>query len=815
MKHFLLLVLLIFASQQVFLQEYLKLEDGCYSLTEEGKEHYQKTLNSSFDFSGSEYFPPVYGQTHWVCNQVAASYYMMTYETNLKKDLSSQIEENVFSVYFPWNIGNGGYGWFGDHYLLTMEMMKNFGVPMISDNSGDILRDSSIWPSGYDKYYNMMHNRISDYFVIKTNSDDGILTLKSWVYDHCDGSDYGGTATFLTNINLGGDTFIADGLHEGEYLIHTCGNSALHARTIVGFDDNVCYDYNDDGQYTQDIDLNGDGIINIQDSEKGAFKLAESFGPTWQGEGFCWIMYKAMADPYKSGGILNNNVHVIKPLMDYTPAITARLKIKHTGRELFKVEIGISSDINAETYEYIQDFPILNYQGGVLYMQGGSTEADKTIEVGLDLTPFQEYITGDNCVKFFLVIKECDTQDAHDGLIVDFTIIDYTGNEPVEYSALPNVVMQNNDKTVLTVNSCINNISAPKILTSTLPVFEANSNLWYPLSFEGGVEPFVWEILPYFEQSSFSKSFNVFEGTKLTPDANFDGELELEIPFSFPFNGYASNKIKIHTNGYILPSITTNTWTQLHDRMLPFLKNERVIAPLARFNLTSDYLRNDGIWYKFETDTVKIRWKVREMFLEPWTSVEFGCNLMSDGSIDFIYGEEFITDKFENIGGVFYGYKTHNQIAWIDDIPAANTGISIKPYKIPDGLFINSAGVLYGQVGDYSNYPFKVRLTDAKGVSHVVLYELNTHINQVSKEEDNFVELFPNPTSDNVLLKFNIPVNCDVKIEILDCMGKLVDTKLVKNEEDYNIDISNYPKGNYVMKITVEDQISTAKFIKQ
>ncbi len=816
MKHFLLLALLIFASQQVFLQEYLKLDDGCYTLTDEGIEHYQKTLNSSFDFSGSEYFPPIYDQTHYVCNQVASCYYMLSYETNLAKDISSQDPENLFAVYFPWNFGNGGHAWYADNYIITMEMLKTLGNPKMINSPADIARDSSKWLTGYDNYYQAMHNRILDYYLIKTNTEEGILTLKSWIYDHGGGGAFGGTATFLSNMDAGGDALFVSGTpHEGDYLIHRCSNAAMHARTIVGYDDEACWDYNGDGQYTVDIDLNGDGIINIQDSEKGAFKLAESYGPTWQGDGFCWIMYKAMADPYPYGGILNNNVHVIKPLLDYTPAVTARLKIKHTGRELFEVRIGISSDINAETYDYIQDFPILNYQGGVLYMQGGSTEADKTIEVGLDLTPFQEYITGDNCVKFFLIVKESDNQDAYDGEVVDFTIIDYTGNDPMEYSATPNVEIQNNTKTTITVNACLDNISVPKILTSSLPAFDANSSLWYPLSFEGGTGPYVWEILPYFEQSTFSRTFTAFEGTKLTPDSYFDGELLLEIPFSFPFNGNTTNKIKVHTNGYIFPLIQTNTWTQLHEHIMAFFINESMIAPLARFNLTSDFSRNDGIWYKFETDTVKLRWRARETYLEAWTSVDFGCNLLSDGSVEFLYGNEYIMDRFENIGGISYGYKTNNQIAWIDDIPAANTGIKIKPFPKPSGLLINSEGILYGQVGDFSNYPFKVRVTDAKGVSHVVLYELNTFINQVSKAEDDIVELFPNPTSDNVLLKFNIPVNCDVKIEIMDCMGKLVDTKLTKIEEDYIINISDYPKGNYLVKIAVGDRMTTAKFIKQ
>ncbi|MDD3741635.1 MAG: hypothetical protein PHH30_10365, partial [Bacteroidales bacterium] len=447
-----------------FSQSYIELDDNCYYLNKDGLEYYEKILPSSFDLSESEYWPPIYKQTHWVCNQVAASYYMMSYETNLKKDLSSQDPQNIFSVYFPWNIGNGGHGWFGDNYIITMELIKKLGVPKLLDSPADIYKDSSLWLDGYDNYYAAMHNRISDYYVIKTNSNDGITTLKSWVYDHFEGDDYGGTATFLANIAEGGAAFLPAGTpQEGAYTITTCGNDALHARTIVGYDDNICFDYNNDGQYTTDIDLNDDDIIDIRDSEKGGFKLAESYGPTWQGEGYCWIMYKAMADAYTEGGILNNNVHVIKPLINYSPHLTARLKITHPSRINIKLKIGISSDTLSDEIDFIQDFPILNYQGGDLYMQGGSEESDKTIEIGLDLTSFEEYFNSDYCAKFFVQIIEYDTENLNYGVIDEFAIIDYSGSEPREFLSNTPTEIVNNGITELTLNLCMDCVEAPKI----------------------------------------------------------------------------------------------------------------------------------------------------------------------------------------------------------------------------------------------------------------------------------------------------------------------------------------------------------------
>ncbi len=41
--------------------------------------------------------------------------------------------------------------------------------------------------------------------------------------------------------------------------------------TVVGYNDSIKYDFNEDGQYTNNIDLNDDGIIDLRDWEVGAF----------------------------------------------------------------------------------------------------------------------------------------------------------------------------------------------------------------------------------------------------------------------------------------------------------------------------------------------------------------------------------------------------------------------------------------------------------------------------------------------------------------------------------------------------------------
>ncbi len=814
MKKVILVLLFSWLGNYIFSQTYLLLKDRYFSLSEEGTDYYNKNLCSSFDLTDSEYWPPVYQQTDWVCNQVAASYYMMSYETNLKKDISSHVIQNLFSVYFPWNFGNGGHGWYGDHYIITMEMMRDFGVPHLTQSPADIVADSAMWMSGYDLYYEAMHNKIEDYYGIKVNTASGITTLKSWIYDH-GGGEPGGTATFLANIAENGDAHFAAGTPEsGAYVITRCGNDALHARTIVGFNDDVCYDYNNDGQYTNDIDINADGVVDVRDWEKGGFKVAESFGPTWQGEGYCWIMYKAMADEYGNGGILNNDVHVIIPKTEYEPLLTVKFEIKHSSREKIKIKVGISSDPDADTYEYVKEFPVFNYQGGNKYMKGGLTEEDKTLEAGLDITSLLEYFNEESCAKIFLIVEEYDNNDVFEGHINHFSVIDYSGSSAHEFTGAADIDIINNSTTIIPVNVCANQLNVPVITTQSLPVLSAGVSNWIQLEYNGGTPPYTWEILPFYEQNKTTATYEYITDNKLTPNSYFDGALQLELPFFFPFDGELTNQIKIHTNGYILPFSSTNPWTQFREHMYPFFINEKVISPLLRFNLVSDYDENDGIWYAITQDTVKIRWHSSDQWAEPWTRVDFGCNLVSNGDVEFCYGETYLKNMYSNIGGVSFGHLNDNVICWNDNVPSKDTKITVRSYPVPEGLKILSSGVIYGEPGNYENYPFRVRITDANGISHTVNYELTTVVGEESYNDSDVVEIYPNP----VLFQAGVKINSDsihlVETEIYDFAGKLMRKNKIYTNIEVMTDFSDLKPGGYIIVVYLNGERITRNFVK-
>lgn len=90
--------------------------------------------------------------------------------------------------------------------------------------------------------------------------------------------------------------------------------------------------------------------------------------------------------------------------------------------------------------------------------------------------------------------------------------------------------------------------------------------------------------------------------------------------------------------------------------------------------------------------------------------------------------------------------------------------------------------------------------------------DLATSIN--SLENTFAVDIFPNPTTDKLNIKITYTVNSFVSIMISNTLGEVIFQKeLTANEK--NLDISELPKGLYLLSISVNENIITKKIIKQ
>ena len=156
----------------------------------------------------------------------------------------------------------------------------------------------------------------------------------------------------------------------------------------------------------------------------------------------------------ENAGIWNACVYVVQVRDEVFPQLTYKVTIKHNKRSQIRLRAGINPDLNANAPSKTIDFNVFNFQGGENYMQGGTTEADKTLELGLDITPLLNDIEPNIPYLFFLEVTESDPNGTGSGQIVSFSLIDYTngGEEEISHPS-QNTPIANNSTTYLTVQS--------------------------------------------------------------------------------------------------------------------------------------------------------------------------------------------------------------------------------------------------------------------------------------------------------------------------------------------------------------------------
>jgi hypothetical protein len=80
------------------------------------------------------------------------------------------------------------------------------------------------------------------------------------------------------------------------------------------------------------------------------------------------------------------------------------------------------------------------------------------------------------------------------------------------------------------------------------------------------------------------------------------------------------------------------------------------------------------------------------------------------------------------------------------------------------------------------------------------------------------VVIFPNPTSTNLNVRYNLPKEDDITIALFDMQGKLILQKKVgkqvSGEQQQTIDVSNLPEGSYACRIKGHHQTVTKTVIK-
>lgn len=679
------------------------------------------------DNSTNMFWRPVFAQIALECGQASSIGLGYTYAVNRVRGLPSDNVDNQQATHFTWNWTNGGSGYYGVSYFHSFEILKYVGNPDVNTYGGMTSPDPhNMWMTGYDKYYAAMKNRIHEAYQIDVSTAEGIETLKHWLHNHLDNSEVGGVANFYANAPYGMSSLPSGTPDAGKYVVISWGG-ANHGMTVSGYHDSIRWDYNNDGIYTNHLDINGDGKVTPRDWEIGGLRFANTYsgGPSFGNNGFSYMTYKSLADPSENGGIWNNAVHVQYAKANIDPQLTAKVGIKYNCRKKIRVRVGVTSDLSSETPDFSMAFPILNFQGGCNFMQGGSEEEDKSIEVGLDLTPLLNYIGNGTPARYFLMVDEDDENNNWTGEILNYSIIDYTDGVNEIDCGQANVSIIQDGTTTLYVDHTVNfyevNIDDDVLPDAT--VYEPYS---HQFTASGGVEPYYWDFDLNFDETNYEETFPAITANQLNPSNNNDGFAVQSLDFPFPFYGDEIEEVRVNVDGYIMFEGLHSWPYQVYDYLL-FTKN-KFIAPFMT-DLMLYPADGDGIWYEGDEYSATFRWKAAVNGEASTTELNFAVTLFNNGDIKYYYGNTGDYGNIEWTSGISDGKNKYYQFTDVSNDASITTNYVcdlVSSHK-PEEFNLNQFGYFEGTpANNYNDLEVKVMAKDENNISISKVLHLST-----------------------------------------------------------------------------------------
>lgn len=686
------------------------------------------------DNSDQPYFRPIFSQSGPSCGQSAGVGYGFTYEINRLRDLPADTSINQYPSHFTYNFMNGGSGYYGVNYMHSFEILRLLGTPNVKDYGGMSIDNGEIWVSGYDLYYSAMKNRIRGVKAIKVNTPEGLLTLKHWLVNHLEGSETGGIANFNAGSPWNLETLPPESPEAGKnVMVQFAGTYATHAMTIVGYNDSIRFDYNGDGEFTNHIDINGDDTVDMRDWEIGGVKFANSYGYTWGDDGFCYMMYKVLADDITIGGIWNSTVHILEAKAVHEPLLTMKLAISHDSREKIRVAAGIATDTSRLLPEHLIYYQVFNFQGGHNFMQGGRNNPEhKTIEFGLDISPLLSHIEPGQPAKFFVEITENDPKNTGSGEIISFSVVDYTNGMTEIACPQTSVPIADDELTYLSVVHSVP-FDKAEIVTEELPAAIPGQNFEYQLEANGGSPGYRWEIQTPYYQQMMNSGFPVIDEVQLTPQAPHYKLATQEIEFEFPFYGKKYSKVTLHRDGYLLFEENDFPWSYYNDAYVLFRQMKCIAGfmfyPVKYYPGTH---RDERFWYEGDETYAAFRWnKSLTHYDQTVGHAEFAVKLYPDGRIEYFFNEIELTEDILWYAGVSEGLNIDHTL--IENANSARlpafTAYSLSPETTPENIHLSPDGLLTGIAEPSETISnITVKVTDEHEISTSKTFQLSDQL---------------------------------------------------------------------------------------
>lgn len=377
----------------------------------------------SVDNSTLPYFPPVSSQGKLSsCACFSTTYYTATHMTGLARNINTQSKTdmtNKFSPKWVYNMINGGKD---DGSTLQSAYKVMLVNGLVSWSSFPYDTNYTEWDTKGADWQNALNFRMDKTGVIRNlDTETGLLNTKKllvngYILNY---------ATYISSwqfVKVGNDPQTSeDDIFVGQNACsYVNGNSGAHAMTIVGYNDNIWIDINQNSK----IDAN----------EKGAFKVVNSYGTSWKNSGFAWISYDAINSTSKVQGaptsrneaFFDKSVYWITAKPSYIPKLMAKVKLNHSKRSELAVTLGFS-DTSANVPSKIWSSFAVNQKGGDLSFNGTNTSIDA--EFVFDFTELIDYNNLNSVKKRWYIGLKDAFLNGNSLSIKQFVLINSSGKE--------------------------------------------------------------------------------------------------------------------------------------------------------------------------------------------------------------------------------------------------------------------------------------------------------------------------------------------------------------------------------------------------
>ena len=297
-------------------------------------------LPSHVDNSVLDFFPPIRSQgSIGSCVAWATTYYQLSHNVALQYGWDAKHSTDntrLFSPKWTYNFINngvdGGSYLFSAYDLLGSQGATTWATLPYDSNYTSWPVDPAVWRGALTFRTNPVQ------YITGAGSPDGLQRVKELLAN-------GYVLVYATYVNSWQGMPIKndpatpeDDAFVGKSVTYwQNGYNGSHAMTIVGYDDTIW------------ADINKNNVVDP--GEKGALRVANSWGTGWNEGGFTWLAYDALRPASAvTGGPSTGRVPIFQGNLvyhatvrpNYTPKLVAEVKVNHLRRNQLSLHLGFS-----------------------------------------------------------------------------------------------------------------------------------------------------------------------------------------------------------------------------------------------------------------------------------------------------------------------------------------------------------------------------------------------------------------------------------------------------------------------------------------